>query len=101
MWLGLRLSLSLVVSVCFAWVAASTGDGREGLATDPYGWIKAIEAGPGRIHKLEARVYEIDRQYILPPGTRLVGAGSGGGLNSTTIVAKQTKPAQKGSKILV
>ena len=40
--------------------------------------------------------YYIDRQYKLPDGTRIVGAGSGGGAEGSTIVAVATKPAQRG-----
>ena len=45
---------------------------------DPFGWIRAIESGPtGQKIQLKAStVYEIDRQYQLPRGTELVGAGT-------------------------
>ena len=44
---------------------------------DPFGWIRAIESGPaGQKIVLKAAVYELDRQYQLPQGTELVGAGT-------------------------
>jgi hypothetical protein len=44
---------------------------------DRFAWIADIETHGGT-HKLEARTYYIDRQYILPNGTAIIGAGSGG-----------------------
>lgn len=42
-------------------------------------WIKAIErSGGGRKFELAAVTYLIDRQYQLPPGTELRGAGTDG-----------------------
>ena len=45
---------------------------------DPFGWIRAIESGPpGQKYELQpGATYLIDRQYQLPPGTQLVGAGT-------------------------
>jgi hypothetical protein len=62
-----------------------------------FSWIAAIErGGGGGVHQLEAREYYIDRQYLLPPGTTLLGAGSAGSSTRTTIVAVPTRPAQVG-----
>ena len=54
-------------------------------ATSPaFRWIRDIEAGPpGRKYSLNATTYLIDRQYQLPAGTEIAGAGSGG--NGTVI----------------
>lgn len=61
-------------------ITVEQGAGQE------FEWIRNIEAGPpGVRHTLNAGVYLIDRQYQLPPGTHLVGAGSGGGSGSTVI----------------
>ena len=46
----------------------------------PYDWIRDIESGPsGRKIQLEAKTYLIDRQYQLPSGTELRGAGTARG----------------------
>ena len=46
-------------------------------AADPFGWIRAIErSGGGGKFELDPGVYLIDRQYQLPPGTELRGAGT-------------------------
>ena len=67
-------------------------------AADPrFAWIAAIESGPpNTTHRLKPQTYFIDRQYLLPHGTQLVGAGSGAAAGGTRIVAVGTKPAQKG-----
>jgi hypothetical protein len=51
-------------------------DGSSG--DDPFGWIRAIESGPAgqKIALRASTVYELDRQYQLPRGTELVGAGT-------------------------
>ena len=58
--------------------------------TDSHGafdWIKEIESGPrNRKYVLDAGTYFIDRQYQLPPGTELRGAGTNPG-HRTTIKA--------------
>ena len=48
-------------------------------AADPrFAWIAAIESGPpDTTHRLKPQPYYIDRQYLLPNGTQLFGAGSG------------------------
>lgn len=45
---------------------------------NPFAWIRAIESGPtGQKITLKAStIYEIDRQYQLPRGTELTGAGT-------------------------
>ena len=44
---------------------------------DAFDWIKSIESGPrGLKYVLDAKAYLIDRQYQLPPGTELRGAGT-------------------------
>jgi hypothetical protein len=50
----------------------------DGGTDDPFGWIRAIESGPAgqKIALNASTVYEIDRQYQLPRGTELVGAGT-------------------------
>ena len=65
---------------------------------DPrFAWIAAIEKSDGgKTFLLKAQTYYIDRNYVLPDGTSIVGAGSGGG--GTLIVAVATRPAQKGGK---
>ena len=52
-----------------------------------FDWIRAIEAGPpGQKIALNASTYLIDRQYQLPPGTEVVGAGSGFGGPGRTVI---------------
>jgi hypothetical protein len=47
-----------------------------------FDWIRTIAAGPtGRKIQLEARTYLIDKQYQLPRGTELRGAGTVAGRN--------------------
>mmetsp|Transcript_486 Transcript_486/g.1577 ORF Transcript_486/g.1577 Transcript_486/m.1577 type:complete len:366 (-) Transcript_486:34-1131(-) len=63
---------------------------------DPrFGWIAAIEQSGG-VHQLSPGTYFIDRQYKLPDGTQIVGAGGGGVSNGTTIMAVATNAAQQG-----
>lgn len=61
-----------------------------------FAWIRAIESGPpGRRYMLEATTYLIDRQYQLPPGTELIGAGSehyGEGTGNAVTVIKGVGP---------
>ena len=76
--------------------AASTRRDSSGSGDDRFGWIAAIERDGGT-HQLEARTYAIDRQYLLRPGTVLLGAGSGSSVAKTTILAVPTKPAQVGA----
>jgi hypothetical protein len=65
---------------------------------DPrFAWIAAIEQEGGE-HHLEARTYLIDRQCKLPDGTRIVGAGSGGGPDGTVVMATPTKAEQAGGR---
>jgi hypothetical protein len=68
-------------------------------APDPrFAWIAAIEnSGGGKTFQLKAQTYYIDRNYVLPDGTSIVGAGSGGS-GGTLIVAVATRPEQKGGK---
>jgi hypothetical protein len=64
-----------------------------------FAWIAAIEkSGGGKTFQLKAQTYYIDRNYVLPDGTSIVGAGSGGSGGGTLIVAVATRPAQKGGK---
>ena len=69
-------------------------------AVDPrFAWIAAIESGPpDTTHRLKPQTYYIDRQYLLPNGTQLFGAGSGAAAGGTRIVAVGTKPVQKGGR---
>eukprot|EP01050_Picozoa_sp_SAG11_P032637 SAG11_NODE_10704_length_811_cov_0.977528_1_plen_199_part_10 len=61
-----------------------------------FAWIAAIESGAqDATYELNAQTYYIDRQYLLPNGTQLVGAGSGEA-GGTRVVAVATRPAQKG-----
>jgi hypothetical protein len=62
-------------------------------ANATFQWIADIERDGGT-HHLNATSYYIDRQYVLPDGTRIVGAGSGSSASLTTIVAVPTKPTQ-------
>lgn len=66
---------------------------------DPrFAWIAAIEKHGGIIH-LEAKTYDIDRQYVLPAGTHVIGAGSGGAAGSSTIIrAVPTRPVHAGGR---
>ena len=60
----------------------------DGIDDDPFGWIRAIESGPtGQRIMLKAAVYKIDRQYQLPRGTELVGAGTNPAAGRTVIRA--------------
>lgn len=72
----------LLNTFCYwCWAADPHGD---------FGWIEAIESGPrGRKYVLDAKTYLIDRQYQLPPGTELRGAGTELG-HRTTIKAVGT-----------
>jgi hypothetical protein len=79
-------TLALHLLLLAACSGTSSGDDR-------FGWIAAIERDGGT-HQLEARTYYIERQYLLPPGTVLLGAGSGPA--GTKIVAVATKDAQVG-----
>jgi hypothetical protein len=57
--------------------AAAESEGETDDFLDPSGWIRDIEAGPpGQKVTLEAATYQIDRQYQLPRGTELRGAGT-------------------------
>eukprot|EP00039_Didymoeca_costata_P011083 m.152638 g.152638 ORF g.152638 m.152638 type:complete len:342 (-) comp15055_c0_seq17:1655-2680(-) len=59
--------------------------------SDPrFAWIAAIERDGGT-HALNAGEYLLDRQYILPPGTVIIGVGP-----TTVLRAVPTKPAHKG-----
>ena len=64
-------------------------------SVDPrFAWITAIEQGPqDTTYQLKAQAYFIDRQYKLPNGTQIVGAGPPG---SSTVVAVATKVVHKG-----
>ena len=89
----------------FAWsllgVLAAGTDNSDGKPThgngygadDRFAWIAAIEQHGG-VHQLEAKTYFIDRQYTLPNGTCIIGAGETG--TGTHIVAVATKPVQNG-----
>ena len=58
-----------------------------------FAWIAAIEkSGGGKTFQLKAQTYYIDRNYNLPDGTSVIGAGSRGA--GTNVVAVATKPAQ-------
>ena len=61
----------------------------DSVADDPFAWIRSIESGPtGRKITLKAStVYELDRQYQLPRGTELVGAGGTDPASRTVIRA--------------
>jgi hypothetical protein len=43
---------------------------------DPFKWIADLERSGGKV-VLDAKTYYIDRQYTLPPGSSLSGAGQG------------------------
>ena len=56
-----------------------------------FDWIREIEASPGgRTVRLEAKTYLIDRQYQLPRGTELRGAGTA--LDKRTIIRAVGSP---------
>jgi hypothetical protein len=59
-------------------------------SSDPrFAWIRAIEMSGG-YHQLRSNAtYYIDRQYVLPDGTTIVGGGS------TTVLAVATRPVQQ------
>ena len=61
----------------------------DSVADDPFAWIRSIESGPtGQKITLKAStVYELDRQYQLPRGTELVGAGGTDPASRTVIRA--------------
>ena len=89
--------LSLLCALPAVVVAAAAGTASRaspnGTAIDPrFAWIATIEHGPAATHLLLPKTYYIDRQYRLPDGTRIVGAGSGPG--GTRVVAVPTRPAQ-------
>lgn len=60
---------------------------------DPrFQWIAAIEAGPqDQTYQLKAQTYYVDRQYLLPNGTQLIGASGG----ATKVLAVATTSVQQ------
>ena len=82
------LMATLLAALLLPSCGAAAGAGNASFA-----WIAAIESGPqDTVHRLLPQTYYIDRQYLLPNGTQLVGAAG------TRIVAVATKPAQRGGR---
>ena len=86
-------SSAAVVLVLLLAATASSSSSPSAQGDPRFAWIAAIESGPtNTVRTLKPQTtYYIDRQYQLPSGTQLVGAGA-----STRIVAVATKPAQRG-----
>ena len=82
-------ALTKVAPYVFVMVA---GASTTPLPDGAFGWIRAIEAGPlGQKISLNAStVYLIDRQYQLPQGTEIRGAGTAP--NNRTVIKAVGKP---------
>ena len=94
--MALLLPLLLATVVLISWCSAAALAARVG--SDPYAWIRDIELHGG-VHRLEARTYHIDRVYVLPNDTQIIGAGSkrgSSGSGTTMVVATATRPEQQG-----
>jgi hypothetical protein len=84
------LAASSSLFLCTARATAGGSSGRPSHTAShqyDFNWIQAIESGPpGRKYTLNASTYFLDRQYQLPKGTELRGAGTAPGTR-TEIVA--------------
>ena len=72
------------------WRAVKTDDSAPGGPAD-FAWIRKIAAGPpGQKYVLDAKTFTIDKQYQLPRGTELRGAGTA--LEHRTVIKAVGKP---------
>lgn len=81
-----------MLSVVAIAVSARLHGGSTGQSDPRFEWIASIEKHGGVRH-LSPGTYYIDRQYVLPPNSGVVGARVNGTL-ATSVVAVKTKPAQ-------
>ena len=90
--MNLQLELPMTIML------TCSGNGSCIVPDTSFDWIRAIASGPpGRKYTLDAKVYLIDKQYQLPRGTELRGAGTAITHRTETKAVGQTYTACAGT----